>query len=397
VNLARWKQGGLGAAPAIAVALAAVDPCPASAQAVPEAPMTAEPGDMLGARDAVVLELMRWNGEPERLTGAPSAPPDPAVAALPAPEPSAPTGEAPAARDAAPTVAQVAPGELVIDEEAVERALERALVQVGALLLPPGGIEVEPGFSYVRREDQVPVTALVDGEVVATAVERRRNTLAGSLTLRLGLPLNLQLEAGVPYGYEDVSDVTRLAGLRVAEVSRDDWGLGDVTVGLAAGLLRERAWWPTLIGRVDWDSRTGGTGDVGLGTGFHEITGSLIATKRLDPLVFVGSGSYTFILEHDDVDPGNELGFSLGAVLAASPEASLRLFLSQIFADETEVGGQTIPGSDVVSTSLIVGASVIVTPRILLDISVGIGLTDDAPDYSIGVSLPIRFDLPFRF
>jgi hypothetical protein len=33
----------------------------------------------------------------------------------------------------------------------------------------------------------------------------------------------------------------------------------------------------------------------------------------------------------------------------------------------------------------------------LLDVDVGIGLTDDAPDYVISVSLPIQFNLPFMY
>jgi hypothetical protein len=34
---------------------------------------------------------------------------------------------------------------------------------------------------------------------------------------------------------------------------------------------------------------------------------------------------------------------------------------------------------------------------VLLDVTAGIGLTEDAPDYSVTVSVPFHFDLPFRF
>jgi len=44
-----------------------------------------------------------------------------------------------------------APGQIEVEEEDVERALERTLVQAGALLLPFGSVEVEPSFSYTRR------------------------------------------------------------------------------------------------------------------------------------------------------------------------------------------------------------------------------------------------------
>jgi hypothetical protein len=32
---------------------------------------------------------------------------------------------------------------------------------------------------------------------------------------------------------------------------------------------------------------------------------------------------------------------------------------------------------------------------VLLDVSAGIGLTEEAPDYSLRVALPVRLDLPF--
>jgi hypothetical protein len=32
--------------------------------------------------------------------------------------------------------------------------------------------------------------------------------------------------------------------------------------------------------------------------------------------------------------------------------------------------------------------------NVLLDGAVGVGLTDDSPDYSVSVALPIRFNLP---
>jgi hypothetical protein len=113
--------------------------------------------------------------------------------------------------------------------------------------------------------------------------------------------------------------------------------------------------------------------------------------------VFVGGMSYSTTFEQGGVDPGDVMGFSIGTVLAASPETSLRFFLSQSFVDELEVDGGEIGGSDLVVGTFEVGASSILTARVLLDVTAGIGLTDDSPDYFVGVSLPVQFDLPFRF
>ena len=154
-----------------------------------------------------------------------------------------------------------------------------------------------------------------------------------------------------------------------------------------------------LIGRVTWDTDSGETSDdgVSLGGGFHELQGSLTMTKRQDPLVFIGSASYGTTFEKDDINPGDQLGFSVGALLAASPETSLRVILNQTFVNELEVGDRAIGGSDQVFGTLNFGASSIIGRGKFLDLTAGIGLTDEAPDYSVGISVSFRLDVPTRF
>ena len=134
-----------------------------------------------------------------------------------------------------------------------------------------------------------------------------------------------------------------------------------------------------------------------LGGGFNELQGSLTMTKRQDPLVFIGSASYGTTFEKDDIKPGDQLGFSVGAVLAASPETSLRVVLNQTFVNELKLDGRAISGSDQVFGTLNFGASSIIGRGKFLDLTAGIGLTDEAPDYSVGLSFAIRFDVPTRF
>lgn len=285
-----------------------------------------------------------------------------------------------------------APGSFAVDPEDAERALERTLVQAGALLLPFGAIDVEPGLTYVRRETTTPFLAETNGFLQVATATVRENELTGSLDLRAGLPWGFQFELGVPYVYEEQSQVL-LDTKQKASTS----GLGDVTVGVAKEFLRERGWRPDLIGRVTWSSDTGREEDnIILGSGFNSITGSLTALKRQDPLAFVASGFYRSSFEQDDIDQGDEFGFVLGTVLAASPDTSLSLSLQQTFANELEVGGRSLAGTDEVSSVLVVGASSVLGRGVLLSVNAGVGLTDDAPDYFVGVSLPIRFNLPVR-
>jgi hypothetical protein len=261
------------------------------------------------------------------------------------------------------------------------------------LLLPFGKAELRPSFSYTRDETDALVLLFTEDGLFTGQSEVRRDEFDFGLGLRVGLPLDAQFELNLPFRIVDQS-LSRFPDRSEQEDTGS--GLGDVSLGLAKTLLREGRWWPDLIGRVTWDTASGERRDneVALNGDFDEIRGSLTALKRQDPLAFVGAVSYQTAFEQDDIDPGDELGFSIGTVLAASPETSLRLALSQAFVQEAEVDGGRIRGSDQVMASLTLGAAAVLGRGLLVDVSADVGLTDDAPDYAISVGLPIRFDLP---
>jgi len=365
----------------------------------------------LEGRDALIVDLQRRVGELERQSATPPdrAPPvtqqpaaakpvpsAPPVASSAEQEPSIQAEKAPAVESgAAPAV----PGQFEVDEEAAERALDRTLVVTGALLLPFGQADIEPSFTYIRNQEEAPTFFFAQGSQLIASQEVRRDIFNGDLFLRVGLPFDSQLEVGIPYRYVEQTVVTEVGFSARAETESHGSGFGDLNLGLAKGLLHERDWWPDLIGRVTWDTDSGETSDDGflLGGGFNELQGSLTMTKRQDPLVFIGSASYGTTFEKDDINPGDQLGFSVGALLAASPETSLRVVLNQTFVNEVEVGDTAIGGSDQVFGTLNFGASSIIGRGKFLDLTAGIGLTDEAPDYSVGVSVSIRVDVPTRF
>ncbi|MGH6636303.1 MAG: transporter [Gammaproteobacteria bacterium] len=356
--------------------------------------------DELERRDAVIVNLLRRVEQLERVltlaeldqtvaggAGAiPSAPGLPSIGPASSPPPpirpaQAPEGPQAEESPAAPAT-QAAPGEFEVDEEVADRALERTLVELGALLLPFGIAEIQPNFSYTRRE------------VDRVFTELQRDEFEASLTTRLGLPFDSQLDVNFPYQYVDQSEVSPLAA--GFEDARSGSGFGDIRVSLGKTLLRERRSWPDLVARAFWDTATGKSSDdgVSLNGDFNEIGGSLTALKRQDPLAFVGSVSYEHTFENDDVRPGDALGFSIGAFLAASPETSLRFLLNQSFADDQRIGGEVINGTDATTSTLSIGAASLLGRGVLVDISAAIGLTEDAPDYAVQLSVPIRFDLP---
>jgi hypothetical protein len=287
-------------------------------------------------------------------------------------------------------------------DEAQERApeleaLNRVLVEAGGLLLPLWQTEVSPSLQYTHRGANGLLITEVDGVRQVLAQDVRRDTIEAALTARLGLPWDFQGEVRVPYIIDQ--ETVSMAG--VEREDHNGTGLGDVEVALTHQLLREHGALPDLLAEVRWrvptgeDSFSADVDEIAVGSGFHGISGALTAVKSYDPLVFFGSASYTANLPDTksgfDVDPGDAFGFALGTILAAGPGASLRLGISQTFTGEAEVEGREIAGSDEVSGIFQVGASAALPWRTLLDFAVGIGITEDAPDLALKLSLPYRF------
>ncbi|MGI9418545.1 MAG: transporter, partial [Geminicoccaceae bacterium] len=226
--------------------------------------------------------------------------------------------------------------------------------------------------------------------------EIRRDEFDVRLAIDVGLPFDSQLELSQTFRHVDQMTMTSAGFVGLEESNESADVFDDLVVGLAKGLLNEKGWWPDVVARVTWDSDTGKErdGNIGLGGGSHELTGSLSFLKTRDPLAFFGGVSYGHTFEEEGFNPGDQIGVSLGTTLAAGPDTSLRLALSQSFISKAEIDGASIPGSKETSASLTAGASLVLGRGVLLDSSVTAGLTDDAPDYSARIALPVRFD-PF--
>lgn len=322
----------------------------------------------------------------------------PAPAPVAAPPPTAPTVQAertpPAPPSPPPTPAETRDAE---DDVALQ-ALSRTLVQRGALLLPEWGFEVSPSVAYEHTLTEGLVVAPTP-EGVSTVINQRlrEDAVKAALALRLGLPWESQVEVRVPYAWTRQS-VTLGDG---SSADRSAPGVGDVELELSRQLLRERPGWPDLLAGLAWRFPTGRdpfrveTPGLAAGTGTQAVKGRLTASKSRDPLVFFGTLSYTANLPAQEpvgrVHPGNILGLELGTILAVSPETSLTFSLNQDFVAKTRVEGTALPGSDRVSSVLQIGADTVLGSNLLLDLTVGVGLTRDAPDYQVLLSLPVRF------
>jgi len=193
----------------------------------------------------------------------------------------------------------------------------------------------------------------------------------------------------------DEETSTRVLGVPVGSVSnRSESGTGSLKVGLAKTFVRERGWRPDVVGRVTWDAGSEWRTSNGvISEGFESIGGSLSLIKRSDPLVFFGSVNYRSFSKNEGVEPGDQFGLSFGTALAVSPTSSLFASISNQFLAETEFDNERIDGSDITAVVLSFGASTIISRGFLLNLSTGIGISEDAPDYSIGISATLQTDV----
>ena len=281
---------------------------------------------------------------------------------------------------------------LEVDEQAAQRALERTLVQGGALLLPTWQMEFGPSLTYSLNQFDFPILIADGGELLLGSGEVERIVFTTNLDVRIGLPFDSQFELGIPYRWADEESKSRILGAPFGpSENRSGDGVGSLRVGVAKTLVRERGWRPDVVGRITWNTGSGDStdNDIFLG-GFESVSASLTFIKRSDPMVFLGSLSYQTFDEDDDVEPGDQFAFSVGTALAVSPSSSLFATISNQFLDETEFAGEQIDGSDLTAVTLNLGASTIVARGILLNLTTGIGISEDAPDYSIGLSGSVR-------
>jgi hypothetical protein len=290
------------------------------------------------------------------------------------------------------------------------------------------------GYSSSNRVALVGYTiipALLIGLVDVREV--KRNTFTGAMTGRYGLTNRTELELRVPYVYRSDSTVSRelFTGTAVERVFETSGrALGDVELSLRHQLNDGGIDKPYYIAGLRVKTRTGrdpfevvtdctqrcvgqnatGTGlplDLPTGSGFYGVQPSLTWLFPSDPAIFFGSISYLHTIKRKDVSrevlngemewlgeikPGGVLGFNFGMGLALNEKASLSLGYDHSSMARTKQDGVPVPGS--VRTqlgTLLMGFSYRLNNQRTISVTVGAGLTQDTPDVSLSVRLPMNF------
>lgn len=216
------------------------------------------------------------------------------------------------------------------------------------------------------------------------------------------------------------------AGLADARV--DEFGLGDVSVGASYRLLRETVRRPDIVVNARVKAPTGrdpfgielievpGTegnlevpAALSTGSGTWAASVGVSALKTLDPMIVFGNLTYfhNFPKSFDDIDElpdnqpgevdiGNAIQFGAGLAFALNEKSSISTSYTLRFGDETRLRFEGGDFSDVIGSGSTVGllnfgATFALSDTTSLLTSVGIGMTTDAPDFTISARVPFRF------
>ncbi|HEM7760422.1 hypothetical protein ACJOWW_14765 [Acinetobacter baumannii] len=235
--------------------------------------------------------------------------------------------------------------------------------------------------------------------------EDANHTLTNSFTFQYGVLDNLTLSATLPF-------------VAKSEIIRDTTtaGLGDISLGARwePFPLKQGRLPLVLFGNVS--TKTGdspyeiGLDELSTGKGYYSVGVGASTRKYIDPVVLFASASANYGFKESGLnqqrgggkngtrtltsfDPGISGGFSFGFAYSFNYDVSLTMSYQQSFNMDAEFefdnGNESYTSPDQSSAMLSFALGVRVSPETIVNGTVGIGLTEDAPDISLGLSFPL--------
>ena len=347
-------------------------------------------------------EVETLKSQMQRLLEATAAPPESKSAAAETKEEKQPIASAPPSSQEGVGRSEreefeVANGDRRKEAEEAKRELDQFL-RAQKLLFKPGEVQLEFGANYAHDAETSQVSPL--GPVFISRFAQ------ANVLMRYGLAEDLEFDFGVPLVYTELERDTRPFVLTTGGTTTPlpsftreaGVGLGDINWAFRYAAIHEAGAIPEVTLNANAKSDTGDL-DRGLGTGFWNVGTGVSLVKTIDPVVFFGSLGYTWTLERGDLDPGDQIPYSIGMGFSLNDRVSLSMAMAGAAIRRTEINGNEIGGSGLDINSLQFTTTVQLAKRVYVEPFVGFGLTDEAADFLVGINVPVglegRFPLPF--
>ncbi|MEY8213592.1 MAG: transporter [Colwellia sp.] len=286
------------------------------------------------------------------------------------------------------------------------------LTKVGTLIIEPGLAYSYTDTNRVFLDAYSFLPALVVG--VIDLREVKRHTVIGSIGTRYGLTERWEVDLKISYIGRNDSQRSRPISVGVSEdeiFTASGGDMGDIQLstryqlnsgadGGAIYVFNLVATIPTGTSPFDVEyveSTPGAVFPIELptGSGYYSVQPSLTAIYATDPGVLFGNISFGNNLDTDEevgqVDPGDSLGFSFGLGLSLNERTSISLSYSHKHILKSKIDDVKIKGSELDIGQLIIGYSFNYSKQSNLNLSLSIGVTDDAPDVRLTFRVPMMF------
>ncbi len=218
-------------------------------------------------------------------------------------------------------------------------------------------------------------------------VELKARSWASSINVQYGVLDGLQLGLQIPVFVNVVQEANDV--LTDESVRDEDRGFGDVSGDLRYQLLGEASGRPDVILNLNVKSTTGG--QTLRGSGHWNLGSGLTVVKTFDPAVIFARLDYTETLKRNGFNPGNIIGYGFGVGFSLNDRVSLNAQLSGAFLGRSRQQGTTILRSSREVASLLFATTILLDRHVSIEPVIGVGLTDDASDFTFALRLPYRF------
>lgn len=306
-------------------------------------------------------------------------------------------------------------------EEKKEKGLtsgqETILIEKGGILLPPGTFVVEPGVQYSHTSrTRISISgftlfeAIVLGRIISEDV--KRDIITPFINLRVGLAKDLQFEVKVPWMYRRDKEFF-ISGDSGIERTIEGKNWGDIDAALYYQLVRERGSIPDIVLNIRGKSITGKDpygletelvegkerlAELPTGSGHYGISSGLTFVKSSDPAALFLTLGYFYNFERNvgvkrgvdygKIKPGDSLEFGLGMAYALNEKLSTSISYQERLTFKSKQNGKKVTNSDVNVGIMYFGGSYALSNKTALSLSVGIGVTNDAPDVTVELRTP---------
>jgi len=342
---------------------------------------------------------------------------EPAAAAQPAGQ-STQTAEADVKREAGPS-----------------QSVENVLQEEHTLFSNKWTVDASLNYSHYDRKQLVldgflALDAIFLGDISVDDVE------SDIISLDFGTRYNVtdrwQLGVRVPF-LSRYSTYTKNTAADEGVVQSDvdtSFKLGDLELSSYYQLFPESGRWPDTVWNVRLKAPTGKDpygiknvtreyddgsihiypSELPTGSGLWALSTGFSFVKTIDPAILFASIEYThqFANSFDDISSevdvtqpgevrlGDSISYGLGMALALNDRTSLSFAFSQRIQEEaeTKVSGESwenVKSSDGNAATFTSGVTYALGSKSAISTSVGIGLTPDAPDFSLSMKFPYSF------